>query len=79
MFHAKRSRLLGEDLDLALRVEGLEPIYGATVGPEFVPFRYASGGGRELHFTEEKEIDLAELTSAQLPKIPMGVALRAHW
>ena len=38
--------------------------------------RYASGGGRELHFTEEKEIDLAELTSAQLPKIPMGVALR---
>ena len=41
--------------------------------------RYASGGGRELHFTEEKEIDLSELTSAQLPKIPMGVALRAHW
>ena len=40
MFHAKRSRLLGEDLDLALRVEGQEPIYGATVGPEFIPFRY---------------------------------------
>lgn len=24
MFHAKRSKLLGEDLDLALRVEGQE-------------------------------------------------------
>ena len=39
MFHAKRSRLLGEDIDLALRVEGQEPIYGTTVGPEFIPFR----------------------------------------
>jgi transcription initiation factor TFIID subunit 6 len=79
MFHAKRSRLLCEDLDFALRMEGQEPIYGATVGPEHIPFRYASGGGRELHFTEEKEVDLTELTSAPLPKIPMGVSLRAHW
>ena len=56
-------------------IELFRTINGLTVNET----RYASGGGRELHFTEEKEIDLSELTSAQLPKIPMGVALRAHW
>ena len=25
------------------------------------------------------EVDLVELTSGQLPKIPLGVSLRAHW
>ena len=40
------------------------------------------GGGRELHFTEEKELDLNELVNGQnggLPKIPLGPSLRAHW
>ena len=40
------------------------------------------GGGRELHFAEEKELDLNELVNGQnggLPKIPLGPSLRAHW
>ena len=28
---------------------------------------------------EEKELDLTALTSAPVPKIPLGVSLRAHW
>ena len=42
MTHAKRKRLTREDLDLALRVEGQEPLYG-TMAAEHLPFRYASG------------------------------------
>ena len=53
MLHAKRTKLLSQDVDLALRLEGLEPLYGLSTA-EPVPFRYASGGGRELHFNEEK-------------------------
>ncbi len=47
------------------------PPIGVDRATEHIPFRFASGGGRELHFLEDKEIDLNELISGQPPKIPM--------
>lgn len=44
-----------------------------------MPFRFASGGGRELHFIEEKEVDLNELLQNITPKAPLEVTLRSHW
>jgi len=41
-----------------------------------VPFRHAAGGGREIHFTEEKEIDLSEVISSALPKVPLDISIR---
>lgn len=41
--------------------------------------RFASGNGRELHFLEDKELDLTELVNQQMPKVPMAPSLRAHW
>lgn len=78
MYHGKRNRMVCDDIDHALKVEGLEPLYGFRA-TEHIPFRFASGGGRELHFLEDKEIDLNELINGQPPKIPMGPSLRAHW
>ena len=78
MMHAKRRKLNREDIDLALRAEGQEPLYGIAAA-EHVPFRFASGGGRELHFMEDKELDLNDLVSGTMPKIPLATSLRAHW
>ena len=80
---AKRKKLLTSDIDYGLRCLNVEPVYGfQTESKEHgLPFRFASGGGRELVFLDsEKEIDLLKLaTNPVLPKIPPEVALKAHW
>lgn len=76
--HAGPTRLVADDVDHALRMTGQEPLYGFQA-TEHIPFRFASGGGRDLHFTEDRELDLAELVAAAVPKIPVSPAIRAHW
>ncbi|XP_052869748.1 transcription initiation factor TFIID subunit 6 [Anopheles cruzii] len=78
MHHAKRAKLSIADIDHSLKVRNIEPQYG-FVNPDFVPFRFASGGGRELHFVEEKEVDLTDVVQGAPPKIPLETTLRAHW
>lgn len=78
MDHAKRHKLSICDIDHSLKVRNIEPQYG-FVSHDSIPFRFASGGGRELHFVEEKEVDLTEVINSNPPKIPLEVSLRAHW
>jgi len=74
----KRRQLRTCDIDCALRVKNIEPVYGFTA-TDYVPFRLASGGGREIYFQEDSEVDLEEVMMQPLPKIPYEVTIKSHW
>ncbi|XKL65897.1 hypothetical protein PGB90_009317 [Kerria lacca] len=78
MIHSKRIRLMPYDIDNALILNNIEPLYGFS-SADHIPFRFASGGGRELHYTEDKEIDLSDVVYNTTVKFPLDVSVRSHW
>ena len=76
--HSRRKKMTPGDIDCALRSKNVEPVYGFD-SSENLPFRHTSGGGKEIFYLDDKEMDLMEFVTSPLPKVPLEPSIHAHW
>ncbi|KAL3502746.1 hypothetical protein ACH5RR_037195 [Cinchona calisaya] len=77
MRHSKRNLLTTEDVDSALRLRNVEPIYGfASADP--LQFRRALGH-KDLFYIDDKDVDFKDVIEAPLPKAPLESSVLCHW
>ncbi|KAK7040849.1 histone H4-like TAF Taf6, SAGA complex subunit [Paramarasmius palmivorus] len=85
MRHGRRTTLTTADIDQALRVLNIEPLYGHSpyAPPTFrraLPF--VSGGlapAGSVYFVEDEEIDFDRFLREEKITLPKGVSWTAHW
>ncbi|KAG0227611.1 hypothetical protein BGW41_003720 [Actinomortierella wolfii] len=83
MRHSKRTKLTVDDINNALRVRNVEPLYGFN-SAEPTRFRKttvgtAATGMTDVFFAEDEELDFESILSTPLPKVPLDVTYTAHW
>ncbi|KAI8352755.1 transcription initiation factor TFIID complex 60 kDa subunit [Mortierella sp. GBAus27b] len=83
MRHGKRTKLTVDDINNALRVRNVEPLYGFSAAEPTKFRRTTAGTGAtgtsEIFFVEDEELDFETILSAPLPKVPLDVTYTAHW
>jgi len=83
MRHGRRTTMTTSDIDQALRVLNIEPLYGHT--PHNPPvFRRAgpqnnAPGSTSVYFLEDEEIDFDRVLREEKIALPKGVNWAAHW
>ncbi|KAK7288475.1 hypothetical protein RIF29_01935 [Crotalaria pallida] len=77
MRHSKRTFLATEDVDSALALRNLEPIYGFTSND---PLRFKRAAGhKDLFYVDDKDVEFKDLIEAPLPKAPLDTSVTCHW
>lgn len=79
MRHGKRRVLTTQDVDRAMRVLNLEPLYGYdSLKPQV--FKEAMvGPGQTLYYIEDEEVDFETFINQPLPPVPRFASCTAHW
>ncbi|KAF8887111.1 TATA box binding protein associated factor-domain-containing protein [Infundibulicybe gibba] len=83
MRHGRRTSMSTGDIDQALRVLNIEPLYGHSPynPPTFrraLPFPQAPTAG-PVYFVEDEEIDFDRVLREDKIALPKGVSWNAHW
>ncbi|XP_038888295.1 transcription initiation factor TFIID subunit 6-like isoform X2 [Benincasa hispida] len=77
MRHSKRTTLTADDVDGALNLRNVEPMYGFASGG---PLRFKRAiGHRDLFYLEDKDLEFKDIIDAPLPKAPLDTAVFCHW
>ncbi|CAM8900819.1 unnamed protein product [Rhodiola kirilowii] len=77
MRHSRRTSLKAEDVDTALKLRNVEPVYGFASG-DSLRFKKAAGC-QDLFFVDDRDVEFREVLEAPLPEAPLDTAVTAHW
>ncbi|KAJ8331166.1 hypothetical protein BDV3_002482 [Batrachochytrium dendrobatidis] len=78
MRHSRRQKLTSADINSALSVRNVEPLYGYINGAPS-NFKMTSMGSQVLYYLEDQEYDLDDLINRPLPPVPLEATYTAHW
>lgn len=79
MKHAKRKKLTTEDINHALILKNVEPLYGfQTAGTTISHYRKVQQQ-EDLFYLDDAEVELDTMLQAPLPKVPLGPTIASHW
>ncbi|KAJ1910804.1 histone H4-like TAF Taf6, SAGA complex subunit, partial [Tieghemiomyces parasiticus] len=78
MRHSRRTKLHTEDIDYALRVRNVEPLYGHGALGDTV-FRKVDTLAEEIYIVDDEELDFDKILNIPLPPAPRDVTYTAHW
>ncbi|KAL2926264.1 Transcription initiation factor TFIID subunit 6 [Bienertia sinuspersici] len=77
MRHSRRTILTTDDVDTALNIRNVEPVYGFASGD---PLRFKRAVGHmDLFYIEDKDVDFKDIIEAPLPKAPLDTSIMCHW
>lgn len=79
MRHSRRTRLKVEDVDQALKVRNLEPLWGFTSSASLEPFKKTVTPSGTVYHVEDEEVDLTKVLKTELPTVPRDISFTAHW
>ncbi|KAI4319886.1 hypothetical protein MLD38_033431 [Melastoma candidum] len=77
MRHSRRTVLTVDDVDGALSLKNVEPVYGFAFGGP-LKFKHAIGY-KDLFYVDDKDVDLKDVIEAPLPKAPLDTSVHCHW
>ena len=80
MRHSKRKLLMTSDINHALKMLNIEPLYGYD-NSQALTFKEAlvGAGGQTLYYIDDQEIEFEKLINQELPKVPRKTTFTAHW
>ncbi|XP_065862477.1 transcription initiation factor TFIID subunit 6-like isoform X2 [Euphorbia lathyris] len=77
MRHSRRITLTSEDVDSALTLRNVEPVYGLASGD---PMRFKRAAGhKDLYYIDDKDVEFKDVIEAPLPKAPLDTSIAVHW
>jgi len=73
MRHSRRTRLKVDDVDEALKVRNLEPLWGFAASSQ-LPFKKTVTATGTVYHVEDDEIDLSRVIKTDVPPVPRDIS-----